>query len=74
MKTMDSRYDNPVAPNVLERDFKASAPNTKWVSDITGIETGEGWLYLASSRRYLLALCRGMGHGKRVVAQNGRIL
>jgi putative transposase len=48
MKTTDSRHDNPVAPNVLERDFKASAPNTKWVSDITGIETGEGWLYLAA--------------------------
>jgi putative transposase len=48
MKTTDSRHDNPVAPNVLDRNFTADAPNTKWVSDITGIETGEGWLYLAA--------------------------
>ena len=48
MKTTDSRHDNPVAPNVLDRNFKADAPNTKWVSDITGIETLEGWLYLAA--------------------------
>lgn len=48
MKTTDSRHDNPVAPNVLDRNFSADAPNTKWVSDITGIETGEGWLYLAA--------------------------
>jgi len=48
MKTTDSRHDNPVAPNILDRDFTADAPNTKWVSDITGIETGEGWLYLAA--------------------------
>ena len=48
IKTTDSRHDNPVAPNILDRDFTADAPNTKWVSDITGIETSEGWLYLAA--------------------------
>jgi len=48
MKTTDSQHDNPVAPNVLAREFSADAPNTKWVSDITGIETLEGWLYLAA--------------------------
>jgi transposase InsO family protein len=37
-----------VAPNLLQRDFTADAANTKWVADITGIETGEGWLYLAA--------------------------
>jgi len=36
------------APNLLNQDFSASAPNQKWVSDITYIETEEGWLYLAS--------------------------
>jgi transposase InsO family protein len=35
------------APNLLERDFTASAPNTKWVTDCTMISTTEGWLYLA---------------------------
>jgi len=36
------------APNLLKREFSAPAPNQKWVSDITYIETAEGWLYLAS--------------------------
>ena len=35
------------APNRLNQDFSAPAPNRKWVSDFTYIETGEGWLYLA---------------------------
>jgi putative transposase len=35
------------APNLLNRDFTASAPNTKWVTDCTMIPTTEGWLYLA---------------------------
>jgi putative transposase len=33
--------------NHLERDFTASEPDAKWVTDITYIRTGEGWLYLA---------------------------
>jgi transposase InsO family protein len=35
------------APNLLDRDFTATGPNTKWVTDITAIPTDEGWLYLA---------------------------
>jgi putative transposase len=37
----------PAAPNYLQQDFKADAPNQKWVSDITYVWTREGWLYLA---------------------------
>jgi putative transposase len=48
VKTTDSQHDNPVAPNLLKRDFSADAPNSKWVADITGIGTAEGWLYLAA--------------------------
>lgn len=48
VKTTDSNHSNPVAPNLLKRDFTADAPNTKWVADITGIETEQGWLYLAA--------------------------
>src|SRR5690349_11558638 len=45
--TTDSQHDQPVAPNRLNRDFTATAPNQKWVGDITGIWTEEGWLYLS---------------------------
>jgi transposase InsO family protein len=37
----------PVAPNHLAQHFQASAPNEKWVGDITYAWTREGWLYLA---------------------------
>lgn len=45
--TTDSQHSKPVAPNLLAQNFSASAPNQKWVSDITYIWTREGWLYLA---------------------------
>jgi putative transposase len=35
------------APNVLNRDFAADAPNRKWVTDITYLPTAKGWVYLA---------------------------
>lgn len=34
-------------PNLLERDFTASAPNQKWVTDITYIRTQTGWAFLS---------------------------
>lgn len=37
----------PVASNLLNREFEAEAPNTKWVSDTTYVWTAEGWLYVA---------------------------
>ena len=46
-QTTDSRHDHPVARNLLDRQFSAARPNTKWVVDITYIPTDEGWLYLA---------------------------
>jgi putative transposase len=45
--TTDSKHAHPVAANVLQRDFAASAPNKKWLADITYVATDEGWLYLA---------------------------
>jgi transposase InsO family protein len=36
-----------VAPNLLNQSFEPTAPNQVWVSDLTYIATGEGWLYLA---------------------------
>ncbi len=46
--TTDSNHHQPVADNLLDRDFTASAPNRKWTADITYIATGEGWLYLSA--------------------------
>ena len=36
------------APNVLDRDFTATRPNQKWVTDITYLPTLDGWVYLAA--------------------------
>jgi transposase InsO family protein len=46
-RTTDSRHGNPVAKNLLDRQFTADSPDRKWTVDITYIPTGEGWLYLA---------------------------
>lgn len=35
------------APNYLDQNFSVERPNTIWVSDITYVETLEGWLYVA---------------------------
>lgn len=44
--TTDSTHNYPVVENKINRDFTAEAPGKKWVSDITYIRTGKGWLYL----------------------------
>ena len=46
-RTTDSNHTMPIAPNVLARNFVTDAPNVAWVTDVTYIATGEGWLYLA---------------------------
>jgi transposase InsO family protein len=35
------------APHLLNRQFSADQPNSKWVTDTKAVETAEGWLYLA---------------------------
>lgn len=35
------------APNLLDRQFDVTTPNTHWVTDITYLRTAEGWLFLA---------------------------
>ncbi len=45
--TTNSNHSLGIAPNLLDGDFAADAPNTKWAGDISYIWTSEGWLYLA---------------------------
>lgn len=45
--TTDSNHKLPIAPNVLSREFATEEADEAWVSDITYIDTSEGWLYLA---------------------------
>jgi transposase InsO family protein len=47
--TTMSDHDQPVAANLLDRQFVAEAPNRRWVSDTTEFVIGEsGKLYLAA--------------------------
>lgn len=41
------RPEQAIAPNLLERQFEAAAPNCKWAADFTYLWTAEGWLYVA---------------------------
>jgi putative transposase len=51
--TTQSQHPFPIAPNLLARQFERAVPDQAWVTDITYIPTGEGWLYLA----VILDLC-----------------
>ena len=44
--TTDSINSQPVADNLLQREFTTSAPDKVWVSDITYIRTDRRWQYL----------------------------
>jgi putative transposase len=45
--TTNSDHDQPVAANLLDRNFEADRPNQKWVGDTTELVTSNGKLFLA---------------------------
>lgn len=47
-QTTQSDPTHTVAPNLLNREFKAHQPNPVWLTDITYIDTDEGYSYLAA--------------------------
>jgi putative transposase len=46
--TTMSDHDQPVAANILDRNFEAAAPNVRWVGDTTELLTASGKFYLAA--------------------------
>jgi putative transposase len=40
--------DRDASPNLLNQNFHTDRPNRVWLSDITYIDTAEGWLYLTT--------------------------
>ena len=67
--TTNSRHTLPVAPNLLQQNFAATAPNQKWVGDITYLWTNEGWLYLATVLDLFSRKVIGWAMSERMTAQ-----
>lgn len=72
-RTTDSRHAHPPAENLLAKTAAPTGPNQAWMTDITYIETGEGWLYLAAildvwSRRVVGWTCSPTLHVSLVLA------
>lgn len=47
INTTKSQHSEPVAPNLLERNFTTTAANDVWVGDITYLPTSHGFIFLA---------------------------
>jgi transposase InsO family protein len=72
-RTTDSRHAQPVAANLLAERPAPTGPNQSWLTDITYIETAEGWLYLAAildlwSRKIVGWACGPTLHASLVLA------
>jgi len=72
-RTTDSRHAQPVAENLIALRPDPTGPNQSWLTDITYIETAEGWLYLAAildlwSRRIVGWACGATLHASLVLA------
>jgi putative transposase len=66
VRTTDSRHAQPVAPNLLERDFSPGQPNSSWATDITYVWTRQGWLYLAVVLDLFSRLVVGWAMGEHI--------
>jgi transposase InsO family protein len=72
-RTTDSRHAKPVAENIIALRPDPTGPNQCWLTDITYIQTAEGWLYLAAildlwSRRIVGWSCGATLHASLVLA------
>ena len=57
--TTDSNHRYGIAPNLVQRQFNITRPNTVWLADITYMGTAEGWLYVAAIKD--MATCEIVG-------------
>jgi transposase InsO family protein len=48
INTTDSDHREPVAPNLLDRNFNPEELSKVWVSDITYLPRENGWLYVTT--------------------------
>jgi putative transposase len=59
----------PVADNLLGQVFEAQAPDGAWHADITCVETGEGWLYVAGVKDQFTGEIVGYAMGGRMTQE-----
>lgn len=64
--TTNSKHSLPVAENLLEQRFAVTSPGHVWLTDITYIPTGEGWLYLAGHKDLFNGEIVGYALGERM--------
>ena len=57
---------DPLAPDLVQREFAVEAPNRLWVADITQHPTAEGWLYCAAVMDAFSRRIVGWAMGERI--------
>jgi putative transposase len=67
--TTNSNHDFPVAENLLNQTFAPTRPNEAWVTDITYVQTGEGWLYVAGVKDVFTCELVGYAMGERMTQE-----
>jgi transposase InsO family protein len=67
--TTNSKHNQPVYDNVLNRGFNVLAPNKVWVTDFTYIGTAQGWVYLASVMDLYSRKIVGWSMGERMTKE-----
>jgi transposase InsO family protein len=70
--TTDSRHHEPIAPNRLQRDFSAPAPDRVWVADTTYLPVLGGFLFLVAIIDLFSRKVVGWSLGDRLDAELSR--
>lgn len=65
-KRTTQRGKRQAPDNLLKQDFLAESPNEKWVSDVTYVNTGEGWLYVSCTLDLFSRKVVGLSMGERL--------